>query len=125
MTRLLLDTHTALWWAADDRRLSDGARTALADDENEILLSAVVVWEIAIKRGLGKLDAPSTLPARLLAGGARGLPVSLDHAAAVEELPEHHRDPFDRLLIAQAVVERGSIVSRDPLIAPYDVDVVW
>lgn len=125
MTRLLLDTHTALWWVSDDGRLSHPARRALADEDNEVLLSAVVVWEIAIKRGLGRIDAPRTLPERLLAGGATAVPVLLDHAAAVEELPEHHRDPFDRLLVAQAGIERASIVTGDPLIAAYGVPVVW
>jgi len=90
-----------------------------------VLLSAAVVWEVAIKRSLGKLEAPDDFAATLLGGGALPLPVSLDHAGAVERLPFHHRDPFDRLLIAQATVEAAVLVSRDPLLEPYGIRVVW
>lgn len=90
-----------------------------------ILLSSVVVWEVAIKRRIGKLDAGPDVREFVSAGGAVGLPVSLDHAAAVERLPDHHRDPFDRLLVAQAVVEGATLVSRDPAFVAYDVPVAW
>jgi PIN domain nuclease of toxin-antitoxin system len=90
-----------------------------------VLLSAAVVWEVAIKRSLGQLDAPEDLAATLLGAGVQPLPVSLDHAAAVESLPWHHRDPFDRLLVAQAVAERAAVVSGDPALHPYGVTVVW
>ena len=123
--RLLLDTHAALWWLADDDRISDQVARYLTDDTNQVLLSAVVVWEVAIKRSLGKLDAPAGLVPTLLGAGAQPLPVTLDHAAAVETLPWHHRDPFDRLLVAQADTDGLTIVSQDELLVPYGVSLVW
>jgi len=123
--RVLLDTHAALWWAIDDPRLGRAAGDVIEDPANEVLLSAVVVWEVAIKRGVKKLDAPSDLALLLLERGVVALPVTLDHAAAVGRLPDHHRDPFDRLLIAQAITEGATLVSRDPAFTDYDVPVVW
>ena len=83
------------------------------------------MWEIAIKRSLGKLDAPGDFAPTLLGAGAHPLPISLDHAAAVELLPRHHRDPFDRLLVAQAMIERAAVVSADEALQAYDIRVVW
>ena len=83
------------------------------------------MWEVAIKRSLGKLEAPGDFAPTLLGAGAQPLPVGLDHAAAVEQLPWHHRDPFDRLLIAQATVERAALVSADQALGAYGVRVVW
>jgi PIN domain nuclease of toxin-antitoxin system len=123
--KLLLDTHAALWWLADDTRIGDDVTRHLTDDTNQVLLSAAVVWEVAIKRSLGKLDAPEDLAHTLLDAGAQPLPVTIDHAAAVEKLPWHHRDPFDRLLIAQALTEDAAIVSRDEPLSEYGVTVVW
>jgi PIN domain nuclease of toxin-antitoxin system len=123
--KLLLDTHTALWHLNDYERLSGRAQRHLADRSNPILLSAVVVWEIAIKRSLGKLEAPDRYLSLLLEGKAQELPVTIAHAAAVEQLPWHHRDPFDRLLVAQATVENAAIVSADDRLRAYDVDVIW
>jgi PIN domain nuclease of toxin-antitoxin system len=123
--KLLLDTHAALWWLADDDRIGDEVIGNLTDDTNQVLLSAVVVWEVAIKRSLGKLDAPDDLAPTLLDAGAQPLPVTIDHAAAVEKLPWHHRDPFDRLLVAQALTEGAAIVSRDQPLSRYGVPVVW
>jgi PIN domain nuclease of toxin-antitoxin system len=123
--KLLLDTHAALWWLADDERISDEVARHLTDDTNRVLLSAVVVWEVAIKRSLGKLEAPTGLASTLLAAGAQPLPVTLDHAAAVETLPWHHRDPFDRLLVAQAQTDGLTIVSQDESLVPYGVSLVW
>lgn len=123
--RLLLDTHTALWWLADDERLGRTAAAHLADGSNVVLLSAVVVLEVAIKRSLGKLDTPEGFAAALLSAGALPLAVGIEHAAAVETLPWHHRDPFDRLLVAQADLEQAVIVSADAALAPYGVPVVW
>src|SRR5918994_2160933 len=105
--KLLLDTHAALWWLSGDERFGTTAEEHLSDTTNQVLLSAAVVWEVAIKRSLGKLEAPEDLAQTLVGGGAHPLPVGLDHAAAVERLPWHHRDPFDRLLVAQAIVERA------------------
>jgi PIN domain nuclease of toxin-antitoxin system len=90
-----------------------------------VLLSAAVAWEVAIKRSLGKLEAPDDFAPTLLRAGARPLSMSIDHAAAVGRLPWHHRDPFDRMLLAQATVERAAIVSGDTALAPYGVPVVW
>jgi PIN domain nuclease of toxin-antitoxin system len=121
----LLDTHAALWLYAGDSRMSSTAGRALLDEEHDVLLSAVVVWEVAIKRSLGKLDAPADFVDDVLGGGAQPLHVSLEHAAAGEQLPWHHRDPFDRLLVAQATVEGAVIVSGDPALRPYGVPTLW
>ena len=103
--KLLLDTHAALWFLGGDERLSDNARRHLTDDTNVVLLSAAVVWEIAIKRTLGKLVVPEEYLSLLLGAGVQTLAMSVVHAAAVEHLPGHHRDPFDRMLVAQATIE--------------------
>lgn len=118
---LLLDTHVFLWWLDDPNLLADSARKALADGKNLVYVSAAVAWEIAIKRSLGKLDAPEDLEAAMAANRFLPLPVTVSHALAVSTLPDHHRDPFDRLLIAQARYERFQLVSRNPLIKQYDV----
>ena len=123
--KLLLDTHAALWWLSGDERFGRSAADQLTDETNQVLLSAVVVWEIAIKRSLGKLDAPDDLAPTLLGAGAQPLPVTLDHAAAVGELPWHHCDPFDRLLVAQAARERATLVTHDEALRPYGVAVIW
>lgn len=123
--RLILDTHAALWWLSGDSRFGATAEAEIADSSNQILLSAAVVWEVAIKRSLGKLEAPDDLAETLLGVGAEPLSVGLEHAAAVETLSWHHRDPFDRLLIAQAIVERAALVSHDGAFSAYDVRVVW
>lgn len=123
--KLLLDTHAALWWLADDGRLGRRAEELIGDDSNRTLLSAAVVWEVAIKRALGKLDAPDEFSATLLGAGARALPISLDHAEAAGALPWHHRDPFDRLLVAQANLESAVLVSNDEALPPYGAPMVW
>jgi PIN domain nuclease of toxin-antitoxin system len=123
--RLLLDTHVALWWVSDDERLSEEAARHITDDTNQLLLSAAVVWEIAVKRSLGKLAVPDEYLPLLLDAGVRPLPIDLDHAAAVEQLPWHHRDPFDRLLVAQATIEGATLVSRDEALAVYGVPLIW
>jgi PIN domain nuclease of toxin-antitoxin system len=127
--RLLLDTHAFLWWVADDDALPARARAAIADPENECLVSAASVWEIAIKVSIGKLrisgEVRRFVPDQLAANGFAALPVTLTHAARVADLPFHHRDPFDRLLAAQALDERISIVSGDPVFRKYRVARVW
>ena len=123
--KLLLDTHAALWWLNGDERVAETTAAYLTDATNQVLLSAAVVWEVAIKRSLGKLEAPDDLAATLIGAGASALAISLEHAAAVGELPLHHRDPFDRLLVAQAMLERAAVVSADPALQPYDITVVW
>jgi PIN domain nuclease of toxin-antitoxin system len=123
--RLLLDTQAALWWLSDEGRLGDAAERQLRDVTNEVLLSAAVVWEVAVKRSLGKLKAPPDFAATLLAGGAHALAVTVEHVAAVERLPWHHRDPFDRILVAQTEIEQATLVSRDEVLGAYSVPVIW
>jgi len=123
--KLLLDTHAALCWLADDARIGPAAERQLSDETNRILLSAAVVWEVAIKRSLGKLQAPGNLAATLVAAGVKPLAITLDHANTVESLPWHHRDPFDRMLVAQALAEGATIVSQDERMQPYGVPVIW
>jgi PIN domain nuclease of toxin-antitoxin system len=123
--KLLLDTHAALWFLSGDDRLGENARRHLSDDTNRVLLSAVVVWEVAVKRSLGRLELPDEYLSLLLDAGVQGLSVSVEHAAAVEHLPQHHRDPFDRMLVAQAAIEGAALVSRDDALRPYDVTLIW
>jgi len=123
--KLLLDTHAALWWLADDPKFGAAAAAHLTHGGNQVFLSAVVVWEVAIKRSLGKLEAPEDLRATLLGAGVLPLPIDLEHAARVERLPWHHRDPFDRLIIAQAQVEDAVVVSHDSAFDAYGVQVLW
>lgn len=123
--RLLPDTHAVLWLLADDDRLSPRAAALLTDPAHEILLSAAVAWEVAIKRSLGKLEAPDGFAELLLGAGAVALPVTLEHARAVGALAWHHRDPFDRMLVAQAEVEHAVVVSGDEALGAYDVQVAW
>lgn len=123
--RLLLDTHVVLAWLLGDSDLGAQARRQLEDDSNQLIVSAVVVWEVAIKRALGKLEVPMTFVADVVASDALKLPVTLEHAAGVEHLPHHHRDPFDRLLVAQAQLEGATLVSSDRRLRAYDVPVLW
>jgi PIN domain nuclease of toxin-antitoxin system len=123
--KLLLDTHAALWFLSGDDRLSENARRHLTDDTNRVLLSAAVVWEIAIKRSLGKLVVPDEYLSLLLGAGVQPLAVSVEHASAVEHLPPHHRDPFDRMLVSQATIDGGALISRDDALRPYDVTLIW
>ena len=121
--RQLLDTHTLLWFVLGDRRrISPELRARIEDGA---LISIVCIWEIAIKSALGKVEAPDDLPERVRQLGFEILPVSVEHAWRVRQLPHHHRDPFDRMLVAQAQVERLVIVTADPDFDPYDVTVSW
>lgn len=126
MKRLLLDTNVAVWLLLGDRdSVSDAARKALSDEQNAISLSAVSVWEIAIKRSVGKLQVESGWGRALTRLDFDPMPVTSEHAERVEQLPWHHRDPFDRLLIAQAQYEDHALVSADARMTAYDVEVVW
>jgi PIN domain nuclease of toxin-antitoxin system len=125
MTRAIVDTQALLWWLFKSRTLPVAARALLADPSNELLVSAVSVWEIAIKRSLGKLEAPEELPEVLAGQGFVFLAISPWHAWRVATLPRHHTDPFDRLLIAQALTEGIPIVTGDAAFAPYGVGVRW
>ena len=125
MTRVLLDTHTILWWLADDPALSPTARATIGKGSNEVLVSSASVWEIAIKRSLGKLSAPDGLLASISEDGLVFLAVTPWHAWRAGELPWHHRDPFDRLLAAQALSEGIPLVTADPRFGPSGVGVLW
>lgn len=125
MNRLLVDTPALLWWLADAPPLSDRARAALGDPANEALVSAASLWEIAIKRSLGKLTAPDDLPDHVEGAGFTWLAVAREHAWSVRDLPHHHRDPFDRLLVAQALSEQLPVVTNDEQFARYGVELVW
>jgi PIN domain nuclease of toxin-antitoxin system len=116
---LLLDAHALLWWLADDPGLSQEARTAIGAAENAVYVSAVTAWEIAIKRALGKLEAPEDLDVAVSASGFQELPITIAHALAAGQLPNHHKDPFDRMLVAQAQLENLILITRDERIVRY------
>jgi PIN domain nuclease of toxin-antitoxin system len=124
--RLLVDTHAFLWWIEDDRRLSHRAVRRIGDARNECFLSIASIWEIAIKVGMMRLSTP--LRTVLDAATERRLallPITADHALTVESLPAHHPDPFDRMLIAQAMCERLDLVSDDAALDAYPVRRIW
>lgn len=118
---LLLDTHVLLWWLDDPRRLSSDAAAAIRDEGNEVFVSAAVVWEITIKKALNKLAAPNDIVDVISQNRFSRLAITIEQALAVEKLPMHHRDPFDRILVAQAMVEGMTLVHRDQEIAKYTV----
>lgn len=122
---LIVDTHAALWFLAGDRRLSETARAFIEDERIDRRLSAVSVWEVAVKRSIGKLKASGRFHELLYEQGLFSLPVTDAHAGRIGELPFHHRDPFDRMLVAQAQIEDMSILTADPRLHPYDVRMVW
>jgi PIN domain nuclease of toxin-antitoxin system len=119
--RLLLDTHVALWWLNDPARLRAAAVDEIEDQANEALLSAASVWEAGLKQAVGKLDPPDPLTDSARKRGLVELPVSWAHAQLASLLPRLHGDPFDRMLVAQAVSEDLVLVTRDPLVQRYDV----
>lgn len=124
--KVLLDTHVLVW--AFQGRLGEYSPRALAAiraPDTETVVSAVTIWEMAIKRRLGKLDSPPDALARLESRGARLLPIAPRHADRVADLPDHHGDPFDRLLVVQAQIEGMALVTGDSRLAAYDVDIVW
>lgn len=127
--RLLLDTHAFLWWVTDDDRMSERGGALIADGANDVYFSTASAWEIVIKAGLGRIDlsgdAWSLTPEHLERNAFQVLPIHVSHAVAVIALPDVHRDPFDRMLVAQALTENLTIVSADQGLARYDVPVVW
>jgi PIN domain nuclease of toxin-antitoxin system len=129
MTGLLLDTHTLLWFVWDDAQLSAHAKTLIEDGDNRKLVSIASCWEIAIKVGLGKLElgepSRSFLPREIARNNFELLPISLGHATMVEGLVAHHRDPFDRMLVAQAMTEALPLVSTDGIFDQYGVNRLW
>ena len=122
--RLLLDTHVVLWWLLDDVRLSDETK-ALIDEEPDVYLSAASVWEIAIKQAVGKLKEPAGLPERLRDSEFNDLPIRTEHAIVAGRLPLIHRDPFDRILIAQSLEENIPVITADRIFSRYSVELIW
>ncbi|MEN9644121.1 MAG: hypothetical protein RL238_790 [Actinomycetota bacterium] len=124
MKHLLLDTHVVLWAFAEPGRLPAAVRTEITDPRNAVFVSATTIWEVEIKRALGKLRAPDGLHELCVERGFDPLPITFEHAVVAGGLPPHHGDPFDRMLIAQAMVEGAAIVTADVAFGRYDVEVV-
>ena len=127
--RLLLDTHVWLWMIAEQERFTIETAALLENSSNDLLLSAVSSWEIAIKHSLGKLTLPAPpanyVPQQIARTGVTPLPVEHSHALRVAALPSHHRDPFDRLLVAQAELEGATLLTGDRQFAPYGIQIHW
>lgn len=126
--KLLLDTHAFIWWDSDQSRLSAAALAAIRDPANEVLLSVVSVWEMQIKSQLGKLPLAQPLPviiAQQQTNGVKVLDITLPHVLAVESLPAIHKDPFDRLLVAQANIEGATLITSDRIFSQYPVQILW
>lgn len=127
--KLLLDTHALLWWWTNDPKLSDAARRAIADEDNQVLVSAASAWEIATKRRLGKLPHAAQALDRfnelVMADGFEHLSISYLHSLKAGAHPSEHRDPFDRMLAAQAELEKAVLVTLDPVFAGFQCRVLW
>ena len=127
--RLLVDTHCWLWFLLAPEKLNDAGRAALADPESLVYFSVASSWEIVVKFALGKLDLPEPpsryIPKRLEALGNESLPITQSHALLLESLPQHHKDPFDRMIVAQACVEGLTLVTADRALGAYDLPILW
>ncbi len=127
--RLLLDTHAFLWWVADASQLSKRAGTLISNERNEVFFSAASAWEIVIKARFGRVVLPERVDRfirrQLEVNDFQGLPIRVEHAWRLQSLQDHHRDPFDRMLVAQALEDGLIILSADPLVRRYQVRVVW
>lgn len=121
----LLDTHAFLWWLADDPQLPQGVRKVIMEPKNDVLVSAATGWEISFKRALGKLDAPADLMPILEDEGFIELPISFDHGQRAGQLPSIHRDPFDRMLVAQCQAQGLTLLTRDDTISRYPIKTYW
>jgi PIN domain nuclease of toxin-antitoxin system len=124
MSRFLLDTNAFLWWMTDKSRLSDQAKAEIGSARTVVMVSAVVAWEIAIKTAQGRLTTPGDVGTAIRANRFVELPVTVAHAEALHSLPMIHKDPFDRLLVSQARVERLTLITSDEMLARYDVPVL-
>jgi len=122
--KYLLDTHVLLWWLNDDQTLSQKARNIISDGKNVIFVSAAIIWEIRIKEALGKLKIPKNFKEVLAKESFLNLAITSEHAHAIQQLPAIHRDPFDRILIAQAKIEKMTLISRDQKIMKYQIPVL-
>lgn len=126
MSRVLVDTNVVVWMLlSEQEHLTQSAINALEDQQSSIHVSAISVWEIAIKRSLGKFEIEGGWAEAIPRIGLQSLPVTALHAQAVESLPWHHRDPFDRLLVAQALTEEMPVISADDMLGRYDVQIIW
>jgi len=127
--KVLLDTHAFLWLITGDDRLSENARQTFLNTENSLFFSAASLWEICIKKSLGKISLKDgwfqTIQAEMETNTIQWLPIEMTHCAEVTELPFHHRDPFDRMLIAQAIVEEMTLLSRDSPLSNYAIELIW
>jgi PIN domain nuclease of toxin-antitoxin system len=127
--KLLLDTHAFIWWASESERLSERVRILLADGQNALYFSVASAWEIQIKVQIGKLNTDEplslTISKQQKRNNLRLIAVTLEHALAIEQLPMHHKDPFDRLLIAQARVENLTLVTHDSILTQYPIKTIW
>jgi PIN domain nuclease of toxin-antitoxin system len=126
--KLLLDTHTFIWFVEDDEKLPSSTKNQIEDIDNEILVSIVSLWEIAIKTSLGKLEISNDIPSmikKIEMNGFTILPIFPEHTVCVSTLPFHHRDPFDRMLISQSITENIRIISKDGVFGEYDIDCFW
>jgi len=122
--KLLLDTNALIWWFEDPALLTSESRKAIRNGENSVYVSAAAVWEISIKKSLGKLQAPDDIDVQIMKENFIPLPIAITHALAVGNLPPYHQDPFDRIQIVQAKLEKLTIVTRDKNIKRYDVPVI-
>ena len=123
-SRLLLDTHVFLWWRGEPSRLTAEVRNTISTAD-VVFVSAASAWEAGIKAALGRIDLPDTIEAGVLASGFEKLLITFSHAERAAGLPFHHRDPFDRMLIAQSQIEDLILVTHDGLLRPYDVEILW
>ena len=127
--KVLLDTHAFLWLITGDDRLSENARQTFLNTENSLFFSAASLWEICIKKSLGKISLKDgwfqTIQEEMEINTIQWLSIEMTHSAEVTELPFHHRDPFDRMLIAQAIVEEMKLISRDSPLSNYGIELIW
>ncbi len=122
--KLLLDTHILIWWLSEASRLSQTEIALITDSDNFIFVSAATAWEIAVKKMIGKLEAPDDLPAALAVNNFLELPITIEHSQKLYQLPLHHNDPFDRIMIAQAISEDLTFMTRDVKIPLYDIKII-
>jgi PIN domain nuclease of toxin-antitoxin system len=121
----MLDTHALIWSLEGSAKLSKPARRAIEDAKNEVFVSAISAWEIAIKSAMGRLEVPGDLMQAIVSAGFTPRPIGFAEADRLRKLPDHHRDPFDRMLVAHAMEEQCAVVTQDPFIARYAIETVW
>lgn len=122
--KLLLDTHILLWWLTQDQKLSQTEIETIADSDNVVFVSAATAWEMAVKKMIGKLEAPDDLPTALAANDFLELPITIEHSQKLYQLPLHHHDPFDRIMVAQAIAEDLTFMTRDTKISLYEIKII-